>query len=315
MPAQPQYSGLSDFFQTPAGRALMAMSAPPKPTAPDPGVDPRAAFAGGGRMRPMLANAVADAYGEDLLRTLDARKPTVFHREANPAFAGTAFGGARDEVYDPVQDAPIVAGERARREGMLNADSIMGLQEIFAPRTAELDQLAKDADAAGDSFRRWKYEVPFEDLAHARDMELADTKGTAALVQQLLKNQGQQAVAETRARKNPTEVVADLIANMSRSGAFGRDAKGRPLPPPAGVSDSLLQELNGLLFGTDGSTPPPPAPGSSPQSPAPAGAVTTPAGGGKRISRASLARAVADGHAPSIEAAEAEARANGFTVY
>jgi hypothetical protein len=243
------YGGRSQFFETPAGRALTDLSL---------GGAPRGAaggFPGGAMesMRPSLRNALSDAAGEEMLNNIRRRQPWVSHDEGNPDVPGM-FGQPRDFYVDPA----VAAGEDSRQRNFMGAmqefDLDYGLKDTAARRGAVDAQDIADYTGRreasryfdpmqqavrGDDFRR-KLQLSTEPARIA-----ADSRADVATAQADARVSAAQ--AGERARMFASSM--DLIPELTRSGVFGRDRRGNPIAPDPEVSQQAIETMRRILSG------------------------------------------------------------------
>lgn len=243
----PQYRGSSQFYNSPAGRALQNLIRPEEVE--------QSAGPGAG-MRPGLRNAIANAEGESRLRGLRRREPTVFQREGNPDVPGI-FGQPREEFYNPELDDPIAAAETMRQQARSNAyldeDLAAQIEPTMSGRAEDLKDFQEHR-----ATRRYYDPQNFGRMADEFSRKMRLATGPAQLAagsrERVADITGQSRVAAVEAgRPSSDELALQNFDDWSRSGGFGIDPRtGRPLGGPEDVQRGATEAMRRMLQGGGG---------------------------------------------------------------
>ena len=235
-----QYGGMSNFFDSPAGRALMQTAGEQEPSF--------GAGAQGGllaTMRPGLRNALADAYGRDQLDSLERKRGSVV--DLGPGLGGET---SRPFYVDPrIADAETARGQ-FRSNAMLE-DELTGMQETGAyRRKAEGDDYAADLAAR----RYWEprsYSMREDDMQRKLRLATEPARIAADSREQVASTTGASRVSTAQATAGG-RLTGEAIKNYDdwvKSGAFGIDERtGMPKTPPPEVAN-FMQNLLGRTAG------------------------------------------------------------------
>jgi hypothetical protein len=196
-----------------------------------------------------------------------------------PAGSPTSGGGVTGQAFAfrPSEGEAYGAEDRTRRAGIRDRESLEALDASYGPPTAmrelEMASRGRQRQAADTARSYWDYGEPIEAFQHGRDLETIRARGEAAGLDDQIRADAAFRVAQENARAriaagdSPEKVVADMIANLSRSGAFGRSGGGQPSAPPMDVSQAAAQAVSqgvGRMQGAPGPSGPAMAPGTSP---------------------------------------------------
>jgi len=240
----PEYRGKSQFFKSPAGRALAQLQMPDdveQSGAPMPG------------MRSGLRSALANAEGEARLRTLRRGEPTVFEREGSPDVPGV-FGQPRQEFYIPDRDDPIAAAETARQQGRANAyleeDLAAQIEPTMAGRAEDIRDF-QESRATRRYYDPQNFARGADEFARKFRLATAPAQLAAGSRERVADITGQSRIGAVEARRpSPEELALENFPDMARGGGFGIDPRtGRPMGAPEDVQRDAVDLIRRMLQG------------------------------------------------------------------
>lgn len=211
------YGGKSMFFDSPAGKALSDLS-----VMPDDGGDLGVGPAGGmfATMRPSLRNALSDKYGEEMLSELE-RRPMQRWQQSERALQETN---------------PMYRESAAWEDALLGAD----LADFGGERTARRYFDPMTAAMRSDQYGR-QLKLATEPARIA-----ADSRAEQAAKDAAAKVQAAQATASGRLG----QVGMNLLPELVKAGAFGRDRRGNVLQPDAATLKTATEAISRILAGS-----------------------------------------------------------------
>lgn len=242
MPQSQRYGGMSNFFDSPAGRALYD-------TGNGGGNDLGVSAQGGlfATMRPGLRNAIADAYGSNMLNELERKRGSVV--DLGPGLGGET---SRPFYVDPrIADAEL-GRDQFRKNSMLEEEMTGVADTNRYRRAAEGEDYAAELGAK----RYWDpstYSMNAD--VDARKMRLAtepariaaESRENVATTTGQSRVQTANATAGGRLGQEAIRSYDDWV----KSGAFGIDERtGMPKEPPPEVANFM----QGLLGRSAGAT-------------------------------------------------------------
>jgi len=240
----------------PAMRALMGVGAgaPTRGTAMAPGQDE-------GGPNPVLRRAVNDKMLQRMLQQLDEEMYQDTPQFV-PAGAPAPGGGTTGEsfAFRPRQGEQYGAEMRERDAGRIDRESIEALNSLFEPQVADrrrqigsdnARQTARDA-----SSNYWNYGEPVEEYKRQGEERLIRARGEANALDDAKRAEAQLEAARIKADvdlrngKSPDQVIGELIANLSRSGAYGRSSTGAIQAPPPEIQGAASSVVGRLQAGS-----------------------------------------------------------------
>lgn len=153
----------------------------------------------------------------------------------------------RKDAFDDAQDAKYEPREAGRK---------LDLAQKFGPGMARAQAEVGDINSEAEARREFlphRSNLRDEEFSRRRELTLgpAQTAADGRLAAESVKAQGVVGAAQAR-RPDTANLAGQAIANMTRSGAFGVDAQGRPMPPPPELQQQAMDVLMEMLSGGGG---------------------------------------------------------------
>lgn len=305
---------------SPIGRSAMPTGSRQLSLDSSPALRALGGVAGPSRQMPEDSNPVLRRHLNDrvMQRMLQQLNDEIYQDTPQfvPAGSPTPGGGVTGQpfAFRPREGEAYGAEQRERRAGMQDRESLEALDAFYQPQAAlrelDLESRGRMRESADTARSYWRDQEPIEAFQHGRGLETIRARGEAAGFDDQIRADAAFRVAQENARAriaagdSPEKVVADMIANLSRSGAFGRSVAGQPGAPPPEVSQAASQAVSQGVGRMQGQPQGQPGAAGAPMGAAP-GAQYPP-----EIERA-IARGLQLGQARSREEAIAMLRADG----